>query len=74
MTESEREKLLDRRIQRRLQQDHAYRFAATQDEQSDREREIEAQEIQKLSIEEGIRRLVAEEAQAAVSRGVWEEA
>ncbi len=48
MNETEREKLLDARIQRRLATDSAYRYAMNADEQSRREEEIEREEDEKL--------------------------
>lgn len=51
MTDAERERILDRRIQARLRVDAAYRYAANAEEQSEREAEIEQQEIDRLERE-----------------------
>jgi len=48
MTEAEREKLLDARIQRRLATDSAYRNAENAEQQAERENEIEREEDAKL--------------------------
>lgn len=44
MNESDRERLLDARIMRRLSTDRAYKFAANAEEQAEREEEITSEE------------------------------
>lgn len=48
MTDAERERILDARIQRRLATDRAYRNAANAEEQAQREEEIEREEEARL--------------------------
>lgn len=48
MTEAERERILDKRVQARLATDRAYRNAANAEEQAQREEEIELEEDRKL--------------------------
>ena len=50
MTESEREKILDARIMRRLATDRAYRNAASCEAQSRREEEIAEEEDRRLPL------------------------
>jgi hypothetical protein len=49
VTESERERIIDRRVQARLTTDAAYRHAANAEEQAQREDEIEAEEDYRLA-------------------------
>ena len=53
ITEAEYEALLDKRIQRRLASDAAYRNAANAQQQAERERVIEDEECQRLDRELG---------------------
>lgn len=56
MTDSEREAILDRRIQKRLATDNAYRNAENADEQAKREDEITRQEERSLEVSLGAER------------------
>jgi hypothetical protein len=51
MDDATYEKIVDRRVQRRLTTDRAYRNAANAEEQQQREEEIEEQEIKRLELE-----------------------
>lgn len=51
VNESEREKILDARIQRRLSTDTAYRYAENAEDQKRREEEIEEVEVARLDAE-----------------------
>lgn len=51
MNESERERVLDARIQRRLSTDTAYRYAENAEDQKRREEEIEEGEVARLEAE-----------------------
>lgn len=61
MSESEREQILDRRVQARLAVDAAYRNAETADEQSEREAAIEAEEAGRLELAAGVAELGLED-------------
>jgi hypothetical protein len=50
MTEAQREALIDRRVQRRLATDNAYRYAENAEEQAQREDEIAAEEDARLPV------------------------
>jgi hypothetical protein len=48
MNESERERILDARIMRRLATDNAYRYAENAEEQAEREEQITREEEERL--------------------------
>lgn len=56
MLEAEMERLLDRRIQKRLAHDYAYKRAENAEAQAEREIEIERQEIARLVYEVRMRK------------------
>lgn len=55
MNETDRERIIDRRVQRRLATDRAYRNAESWADQLRREEEIEREEVERLEVEQNER-------------------